>query len=420
MEKKLTFKEKLLKLTKINKKKANKQSLIALIFVIVLMAVLMVTLRPPIPQVTKEKNVVFTATFVGDMMFGRNVEEVTKRKGVDYIFEYVKPYFKISDYITGNFENPVVTKEYQKFEGNNIHLSTTPNVVEGLKRANFSVLNIANNHMLDYGIGGLNDTFATFEKYGVNLVGAVKNNLMVAENNQVTRFPYNGQYLAEDVTKSAISYIDKNGLKIATLGFTDVYVKGFTATTGRSGVLPMNPELVLPLVKEASLNADLVFVHIHWGQEYDNKPSPRQKEMAKAVVDAGADVIIGHHPHVLSSVEVYKDAVIFYSLGNFIFDQGWSRTRETTLVQYNVLNDGKVKVELIPMRIKEGRPQPIGKLGWYYKQKIYRQLTKDTSNKKDWNIVNDKLTYTFTKSLKKSGLTKNETNETNETVENGQ
>jgi len=408
MEKKLTFKEKLLKSTKINKKKANKQSLISLGIVIVLMAVLILTLRPPIPQVTKENNVVFTATFVGDMMFGRNVEQVTERKGVDYIFEYVKPYLNISDYITGNFENPVVNQEYQKFEGKYIHLSTKSNVVEGLKKANFSVLNIANNHMLDYGVGGLNDTFSTFEKYGVELVGAVKQNLMVAENNEITPFSYKGIYLSKDLAKSAISYNEINGIKVATLGFTDAYVKGFTATTGRSGVLPMNPELVLPLVKEASLNANLVFVHLHWGQEYDNEPSPRQKEMARAVIDAGADVIIGHHPHVLSSVEIYKDAVILYSLGNFVFDQGWSRTRETALVQYNVLNNGKVKVELIPMRIKEARPQPIGKLGWYYKQKIYRQLTKDTPNKQDWIIENDKLTYTFTKSLKKSGFAQDE------------
>lgn len=408
MEKKLTFKEKLLRLSKKNKKVANKQSIIALGVLIVLMAVLMFTLRPPMPQVTKAKDAVFTATFVGDMMLGRNVEEVIDRKGIDYIFKYVQPYFKASDYVTGNFENPIVTKEYDKIEGKNIYLSAKPIVVDGLKKANFSVLNLANNHMLDYGVGGLNDTFATIEKSGLGIVGAVKENLKVAEANVVTQFPYNGVYLTDDLAKSAISYTEKNGLKVATLGFTDAYAKGFTATIGRSGVLPMDPEIVLPLVKQASLNADLVFVHMHWGQEYDNAPSPRQKEMAKAVVDAGADVIIGHHPHVLASVEVYKDSLILYSLGNFVFDQGWSRTRETAMAQYHVLNNGKVKVELIPMRIKEAQPQPIGTSGWYYKQKIYRQLTKDTPNKNDWTIEEGKLVYTFTKSLQKSGITLNE------------
>ncbi|MDV2888364.1 CapA family protein, partial [Alkalihalophilus pseudofirmus] len=79
------------------------------------------------------------------------------------------------------------------------------------------------------------------------------------------------------------------------------------------------PKIFIPMIAEASKKADLVLVHVHWGQEYDNEPNDRQKDLAKAIADAGADVIIGAHPHVLEPIEVYNGTVIFYSLGNFVF-----------------------------------------------------------------------------------------------------
>ena len=88
-------------------------------------------------------------------------------------------------------------------------------------------------------------------------------------------------------------------------------------------------------------NADLVVVNMHWGQEYSTSATSRQTELAKAVIDAGADVIIGHHPHVLQSFDVYNDGIIFYSLGNFVFDQGWTRTKDSAMVQYHLAEDGQ-------------------------------------------------------------------------------
>src|SRR5690625_3782168 len=129
------------------------------------------------------------------------------------------------------------------------------------------------------------------------------------------------------------------------------------------------------MIEEAHEQADLVFVNIHWGVEYDNQPHPRQTELARAMIDVGADAIIGHHAHVLSEVEKYKDGVIFYGLGNFIFDQGWSRTKDSAVVQYDLLKDGTGRVEISPIRSRCARLYVTNDK--VYQRKMHKQLTKN-------------------------------------------
>ncbi len=129
------------------------------------------------------------------------------------------------------------------------------------------------------------------------------------------------------------------------------------------------------MIEEANQNADLVFVNMHWGVEYDNQPHPRQTELARAMIDVGADAIIGHHSHVLQEVEKYKDGVIFYGLGNFVFDQGWSRTKDSAIVQYDLLSDGTGRFEITPLRINGA--QPYVTENKYNQMKIHLQLMRN-------------------------------------------
>lgn len=383
MEREYTLKEKLLIFTKNQKKKANKHTFIALGIVIVLMTLFLIFDKAPIPQVTKEKDTVFSASMVGDMMFGGAVEEVTKQFGFSYLFENVNPYLANSDYVTGSFENPGV-------------LHTSPAAVQALKKANFATLNVGNNQV---------NTFSAFEMKNLGIVGALKDPLPGSQNKLPTDVMVNddGQQVNLSKLASTISYTEKNGIILATLGFTDKYAKENRATTNQPGILPANLEIMLPLIKEAKSHADLVFVHMHWGEEYEMEPSPRMKDLARAVSDAGADVIIGHNTHVLSSVDVYKNTLILYGLGNFITDQVMSRTGESVLAQYQVNKNGQVKVELIPLLIREGRPQAIGTMGWFTRGKIFKELTKYTTNKQNWVVENNKLVYKFSNPLIKGG-----------------
>lgn len=179
-----------------------------------------------------------------------------------------------------------------------------------------------------------------------------------------------------------IAYIEKNGMKIATLSFVD-----------GSDTL----EKILPLVQEGKTNADLIFVHMDWDRTFASEPTPRMKDLAQAISNAGADVIIGNTSHVLSSVDVYNNTVIFYGLGNFISSEGWTKTKESVLAQYHISNTGQVKVELVPLRIQDSHPQLIGPMGWFYEQKIFKQLTKHSTSPETWRVENNTLVFKFQK-----------------------
>lgn len=367
MQKKLSFKEKIQIYVKKNKLKTKKQSLILLIITGLFIFSYVVFARPSTVDLPQNKTVL-TASFVGDMMFGRHTEVNLKRKGPDYFFEKVKPYFDSSDFVTGNFENPILLndkKDYEPLE-KNIHLASKKDILPSLKKAGFSVINLANNHTMDYGPVALQETLDSFTDNKIPIVGAG---------------------LKEDEANNIV-YTEIDGLTLATVGFTDTYVKGSAATKYGPGVAKASPENIVPTIKRAKLNADYVFVNIHWGIEYNNKPSERQIDIAHAMVEAGADVIAGHHPHVLSDIEVYQDAVILYSLGNFVFDQGWTRTKDSAIAQFHVYENGDKELEIIPMRISATRPFPTHSS--YYKNKIYRQITGKL-NKKDYEITEQSL-----------------------------
>ena len=309
MERKLTVKEKLLLKSKEQKKKNTKQVFIALGIVVILLSTLLILRNPVQAKVTKDPNTTFTATFVGNMNFGKNVEKITKTHGYYYLFKNVQPYLSASDYVSGHYKPLAVTK----------------NTMQGLKNANFTISN------------------------------------PVADQ---------------------ISYTEKNGLKIATLTLGDV---------------PGKLDSMLSLVKEAKGNANLVFVHMNWGKTFASEPSPRMKDLAKALSNAGADVIVGNTSHVLSSVDVYNNTVILYGLGNFISSEGWTKTKESVLAQYHLSKTGEVKVELLPLRISDSHPDLIGPMGGFYQQKIFNQLTRYSTNPKAWRVENNTLVFKFQK-----------------------
>ena len=365
MEEMLTLRQRFQRYMKREKKKAVIHSWIALFIIVALMMSLMALDRIKAVSANKDPNSRLTVTLVGDMMFGRHIEDVIiKNFGYEYLFQYVRPYFQYSDYVTGNFENPIVYQAGYPKADKFIHLSTSPEAAKALKEVGFSTVSLANNHMKDYGKQGLLDTLKAFREAKLETVGAGSNLKEAAE----------------------VVYQTVNGIKIATLGFSDVMPVDFRAMHNRSGIAPADPDVWFPQVAKAKKNADLVIVHMHWGLEYDSRYHPRQRDLGRALIDAGADIVVGHHPHVLEPVEVYKNGVIFYSLGNFIFDQGWTRTRESVLVQYKVLKNDKARLEIYPLMIREGQPRPL--LGWskvYRRERVFMQITPERIYSDSWN-----------------------------------
>ncbi|MDG4846979.1 CapA family protein [Peribacillus frigoritolerans] len=379
MKRTLNAKEKTLIFIKRTKKKNLKYT--GIILPILLIALVITTWMgraEEVKTVATKSDQPLTMTMVGDVMMGRYVEEVTEKHGYEYLFRYMKPYFTNSDYVSGNYEHTALKEEVSNYKGADtpIRLNSNTSGVAAVKDAGFSVVSLANNHMMDYEEQGLLDTIDEFKSADMHYVGV-------------------GSNTAE--AKNSIDYADVNGVRVATLGFTDVYGKDAVSKSNKAGLLNSNPDLLFEMIGKArdakQGNADLVVVNMHWGQEYSTSTTDRQKDLAKAIIDAGADIIIGHHPHVLQSFDVYKDGIIFYSLGNFIFDQGWTRTKDSAMVQYHLANDGKATIDVVPLQIEEATPRPA--TSSIDKSRVYRQLTKETSEKVQWSKKEDRIEITL-------------------------
>ena len=316
------------------------------------------------------KNKSLTVDFVGDVMFGRYINQYAQSNGYDSIFEDVAPFFKNSDLTFANLEcavlkDPVST--YTKAD-KKIHLHCNYNLIEAAQRSGINVFGASNNHGFDYGNRPVEELIEYFRKNDVY---------------------YNG--IGTDIVDAAkYTLIDCKGYRIAFVAITDVYYKEACASVDRSGVLATTYGDYNQLVNDASRNADITIVYFHWGEENDISRNKEQTNLGHKLIDAGADIIIGSHPHVLQEVEKYKDGIIFYSMGNFIFDQGTTFSRDSVIVEMNLDKHGEAEFTLVPIRINDGIPEVTK--NFFYKTRINRELTQSLG-KEDQYTGDDGYTH---------------------------
>src|SRR3989338_1740901 len=281
--------------------------------------------QPVVPDVAdvadSSKNVSIFS--VGDIMLGRNVEGKMNEKGLGYPFEKIKPYFVGADIVIGNLEGPI-RKEHSRTPTGSTTFNFRTEVAGELQRAGFTTLSLANNHTLDYGTKGFEETQRYLKEAGVEFFGHQRN-----------------------IEDAFILRKEINGYKFAFIGLQDVFAS-------------MDSSQAITLVKTVAAEPDTTtIVSIHWGDEYKLTNNKRQQTLAHDFIDAGADLIIGHHPHVVQNIEEYNDKLIFYSLGNFIFDQYFSReTQEGLMLSIN-FGEQDLTVQLYPVGIINSQPTPM-------------------------------------------------------------
>lgn len=256
-------------------------------------------LPDPEPELT-------TLMFVGDIMLSRGVGTKIKKQG-----DYRWPFLEIAetlnqaDLLFGNLEGPLSDKGQDS--GKKYCFRAEPRTIEGLQYVGFDVLSIANNHIFDWGQKAKDDT--------------------ILQLNQASIMP---------VGFSEKPVININNTKIGFLAYTFGY----------------NLERVAQEIKE--LDADIKIISMHIGEEYQKKSSPEQQTLAHLAIDAGADLVIGHHPHVTQEIEEYKNKYIFYSLGNFVFDQQFSEQVKNSWIAKIILQDKKItSQEVINIKINK-------------------------------------------------------------------
>ena len=232
------------------------------------------------------------------------------------LFKSIAPTFEKSDFGFVNLESPLTTGgDAQGWK--DVVIKGNPDLAPAMAESGINVVTMANNHAGDMGDSGLLDSIKYCEKNDIGVVGA-------------------GKDLDEAMKGTVLETED--GVKVAFLGFTDVLPVGYPATSSSPGVAPGRADIgaVKKAIKAAAKKADFVIVGWHWNFEYKRAPSYLEESEGKAAIDAGADIVFAHHPHLLNGVEAYHGGLIFYSLGNLVFSGFSGETAETVLVRAKV------------------------------------------------------------------------------------
>lgn len=258
-----------------------------------------------------------TVVAAGDVMGDRKVGSFIDKNGGAAAFTNVRSYFLDADLAFVNLESPLsntgTERKYKEYT-----FRGRPALIDGLTSAGIDVVSLANNHQLDWSAAALKDEISRLDSAGVKHAGAGANSSAAAEPAIVK-------------TKAGT---------VAVLAYTQI-ISSSAATSSSSGVNPgTSHSKVVSEIKAAKTKADFVIVSMHWGTEYTNQETAEQRSLAHAAIDAGADLVLGHHPHVIQGMEIYKNKLIVYSMGDFVFDHRSRVTGEAFILRVTLAKTG--------------------------------------------------------------------------------
>jgi poly-gamma-glutamate synthesis protein (capsule biosynthesis protein) len=263
--------------------------------------------------------------FFGDLMLDRHVGERLAGKQLSYLlsgFDGENKFWSGADIVGANLEGAVTDGGAHYAPQNAYDFAFTPERITELKDYGFNYFNSANNHFNDQGPAGVAET---------------------RKNLDTLNFYHSG---APDalIDVNSEQDIEISGRQVALIGLSMVYHD-------------FDLEAAKKMIRGASLKSDLVIVNIHWGTEYEHQFSKHQQEIGHALIEAGADAIIGHHPHVVQGLEIYQGKPILYSLGNFIFDQYFSADTQEGLSVGLDFSEASTTISLYPLKSEKAAPR---------------------------------------------------------------
>ena len=265
---------------------------------------------------------------VGDVMLGEHplyighgVLSAIRRSSHDQLFSHVREVLSSADFAFGNLEAPLCRETENSGLLQSRQLRGDPDGARLLANAGFNVVSLANNHFGDHGEAAMRETILVLAANRIHAAGAT--------------------------LKPAPLVLRKGDLRIGFLAFD------------LSGMRdPAEEAALLESVRRTRKGVDIVIVSVHWGDEFIDLPSLAQVALGHAMVDHGADLIIGHHPHVLQGTEEYRGGLIAYSLGNFVFDMHHRRSKQTAVLRAELAPDRPVQWAVLPASINRQR-QPV-------------------------------------------------------------
>ncbi len=282
--------------------------------------------QPPAPPTLEELHMVA----VGDIMLDRSVGKKINSNGCAHIIEQVAEQLCEGDITFGNLECALSTVGAHEPFGACI-FRADPKTVEVLVLGGFDIVSLANNHTLNSGNAALMQTLDHLEEAGIAYVGAAR----------------------ERERGSHPTFFVVQDMRIGFLAYTDLTFAHESHSKVDRDLTKMRAQ-----VTQAKNNCSLLIVSYHWGEEYRRKPTSRQVQVAHASIEAGADVVLGHHPHILEGVEIYETRPIFYSMGNFVFDQRSGERMESAIFDLYYTQGQGWRIELTPVWIPRSRMGP--------------------------------------------------------------
>jgi hypothetical protein len=275
-----------------------------------------------------------TLAAVGDVTFGEQVGPAVDAYGGAYPWTGVARTLRTADVTVGNLETSISTRGVARVK--QYTFRGPPQALPAMARvAGFDVLTLANNHSADYGPDALLDTIRYVRAAGIQPIGA-------GANEQLARRP---------------AIVDAGGLRVAFLGYSDVNPLGFPATQWTPGTARADPAAIAADVRAARRRADVVVCFFHWGVELRPDPDSRQEQLADACLNAGAQVVLGAHPHVFGAVtRPGARTLVAWTLGNFVFPSSGTPAR-TAILDVRLDARGVRGYRLVPVRIDGFRPQ---------------------------------------------------------------
>jgi poly-gamma-glutamate synthesis protein (capsule biosynthesis protein) len=270
----------------------------------------------------------------GDLLFDRGVRRHVQEKGLRSLLAGLRQPLSGADLALANLECPLtlrITPRPKQYV-----FRCDPEVAIELRNVGFHALSLANNHSIDQGRDGLLDTMAALEGAGLVPLGAGRSQREAHRHHLIMA----------------------GGMQVALLAYVAIIIEGVPFLEDLPAAAQLQEETVAAEIAAARAEADIVIVTIHWGTEFRAEPSDEQRRLGRMLIDAGAELVLGHHPHVLQPVERYRGGVIAYSLGNLVFDQRRQDGQTTALLRCRVAPHRVEDCQAIPLEIKRARPQP--------------------------------------------------------------
>lgn len=274
-----------------------------------------------------------TLVAVGDIFFARGVARAIAKHGPDYPFAATDRIIRRADIAFCNLECPLSTRGIP--QRRRYLFRCDPAYAKRLRDHGYDAISLANNHTLDYGRDALTDTITCLRSAHLTCFGAGTDR--------------------RDARRLRI--IDKNGLRVGFIGYNDITPPGVVQADDKPDVARLDTGSLAREVRAAKSRCDVLVVSMHWGIEYMKHPTERQRKLAQLCIDSGADLVLGHHPHVLQPVETYKGRPIIYSLGAFIWDARIFDADKSAILRFELRKSSARILATTPVTVKAAQPR---------------------------------------------------------------